>query len=244
MEIRHEDLTIRTLGKPVMDSPLKLSKIDGDFLTNYVEDHERVLFNNSLCKVKAEIAGGQEPLSFEKAGPREKIFFDPARTRAGIVTCGGLCPGINDVIRGIVMQLHFWYGVKNIYGFRYGYLGMIKESGLQPMVLDPDVVSEIHEKGGTILGSSRGPQEVGLMVDRLMDYNIVVTADTDQVLERGELRDNISREEIQERLKNQISLNEKIERADYVIDNSGALENTRRQVVEIWNTLKNSTRRE
>ncbi|HPI13023.1 MAG TPA: dephospho-CoA kinase [Spirochaetota bacterium] len=80
--------------------------------------------------------------------------------------------------------------------------------------------------------------------DRLMDYNIVVTADTDQVLERGELRDNISREEIQERLKNQISLNEKIERADYVIDNSGALENTRRQVVEIWNTLKNSTRRE
>jgi len=172
MEIRHEDLTIRTLGKPVMDSPLKLSKIDGDFLTNYVEDHERVLFNNSLCKVKAEIAGGQEPLSFEKAGPREKIFFDPTRTRAGIVTCGGLCPGINDVIRGIVMQLHFWYGVKNIYGFRYGYLGMIKESGLQPMVLDPDVVSEIHEKGGTILGSSRGPQEVGLMVDRLMDYNI------------------------------------------------------------------------
>ena len=80
--------------------------------------------------------------------------------------------------------------------------------------------------------------------DRLMDYNIVVTADTDQVLERGELRDNISREEIQERLKNQISLNEKIERADYVIDNSGALENTRRQVVEIWNTLTNSTRRE
>ena len=70
------------------------------------------------------------------------------------------------------MQLYFWYGVKNIYGFRYGYLGMIKESGLQPMVLDPDVVSEIHEKGGTILGSSRGPQDVGLMVDRLMDFNI------------------------------------------------------------------------
>jgi 6-phosphofructokinase 1 len=70
------------------------------------------------------------------------------------------------------MQLYFWYGVKNIYGFRYGYLGMVKESGLQPMVLDPDVVSEIHEKGGTILGSSRGPQDVGRMVDRLMDYSI------------------------------------------------------------------------
>ncbi|PKL46732.1 MAG: diphosphate--fructose-6-phosphate 1-phosphotransferase [Candidatus Riflebacteria bacterium HGW-Riflebacteria-2] len=172
MELKHADLVIDTLGNPEIDSPLKLSKIDGDFLTNYVEENERVLFNNSLCEVKAEMAGGREPLSFEKAGPREKIFFDPAHTRAGIVTCGGLCPGLNDVIRGLVMQMHFWYGVKNIYGFRYGYLGMVKESGLQPMVLDPDVVSEIHEKGGTILGSSRGPQNVSLMVDRLMDYNI------------------------------------------------------------------------
>jgi 6-phosphofructokinase 1 len=172
MELKHADLIIQTLGQPEIASPLKLSKIDGDFLTNYVEDHERVLFNNSLCEVKAEMAGGQDPLSFEKAGPRDKIFFDPSRTRAGIVTCGGLCPGINDVIRGLVNQLHFWYGVKNIYGFRYGYLGMVKESGLQPMVLDPDIVSEIHEKGGTILGSSRGPQDVSLMVDRLMDYKV------------------------------------------------------------------------
>ncbi|PKL39344.1 MAG: diphosphate--fructose-6-phosphate 1-phosphotransferase [Candidatus Riflebacteria bacterium HGW-Riflebacteria-1] len=172
MELKHEDLLIQNLGKPAFDSPLKLSKIDGDFLTNYVEDHERVLYNNSLCKVKEEMAGGREPLSLEKAGPRERIFFDPSRARAGIVTCGGLCPGINDVIRGLVMQLHFWYGVKNIYGFRYGYLGMVKESGLQPMVLDPDAVSEIHQQGGTILGSSRGPQDVGLMVDRLMDYKV------------------------------------------------------------------------
>ena len=172
MEISQKDLNIQTLGKANFDSPLKLSTVDGDYLTNYVDDQERVLYNNSLCKLKEELAAGREPLTFEKAGPREKIFFDPSRTRAGIVTCGGLCPGINDVIRGLVMQLYFWYGVKNIYGFRYGYLGMIKESGLQPMVLDPDVVSEIHEKGGTILGSSRGPQDVGLMVDRLMDFNI------------------------------------------------------------------------
>ncbi|MBU1105611.1 MAG: ATP-dependent 6-phosphofructokinase [Candidatus Riflebacteria bacterium] len=172
MELKHEDLVIQTLGKPLIESPLKLSKIDGDFLTNYVEEKERVLYHNSLCKIQEEIATGHDPLSFEKAGPREKIFFDPAHTRVGIVTCGGLCPGINDVIRGLVMQLHFWYRVKNIYGFRYGFLGMIKESGLQPMILDPDVVSEIHEKGGTILGSSRGPQDVGQMIDRLMDYNI------------------------------------------------------------------------
>lgn len=172
MAVNQKDFLIQTLGKPNFDSPLKLSKIDGDFLTNYVEEKERVLYENSLCKVKEDFDAGREPMSFEKAGPREKIFFDPARTRAAIVTCGGLCPGINDVIRGLVMQLYFWYRVKNIYGFRYGYLGMIKESGLQPLVLDPDVVSEIHEKGGTILGSSRGHQDVGQMVDRLMDFNI------------------------------------------------------------------------
>lgn len=172
MEISHKDFEIQSLGKANFESPLKLSKVDGDYLANYVDDNERVLFDNSLCKLKDDMAAGREPLSFQKAGPREKIFFDPERTRAAIVTCGGLCPGINDVIRGLVMQLSFWYRVKNIYGFRYGYLGMVKESGLQPMVLDPDIVSEIHEKGGSILGSSRGNQDVGQMVDRLMDYNI------------------------------------------------------------------------
>lgn len=79
--------------------------------------------------------------------------------------------------------------------------------------------------------------------DRFMDLNIVVTANTDQALERGALRDNITKDEIRDRLNNQISLNEKIKKADYVIDNSGGLENTRRQVVEIWNTLTNSTRK-
>ncbi len=172
MELNHEDLAIQTLGEPRFDSPLKLSTVDGDFLTNYVKECERIVYNSSLSELKNEMVDGHEPLSFEKAGPRERIFFNPAQTRAAIVTCGGLCPGINDVIRGIVMQLHFWYGVKNIYGFRYGFLGMVKESGLQPLVLDPDVASEIHEKGGTILGSSRGPQDVSLMVDRLMDYNV------------------------------------------------------------------------
>lgn len=172
MAINQQDFLIQSLGKPNFDSPLKLSTVAGDYLTNYIEEKERVLFHSSLCRVKEEIEAGRDPMSFEKAGPREKIFFDPTRTRAAIVTCGGLCPGINDVIRGMVMQLYFWYRVRNIYGFRYGYLGMVKESGLQPMVLDPDTVSEIHEKGGTILGSSRGNQDVGEMVDRLMDFNI------------------------------------------------------------------------
>lgn len=76
--------------------------------------------------------------------------------------------------------------------------------------------------------------------NKFMDKNIVVTAQTDQVLARGSQRDNISENEIKERLKNQISLKEKIKKADYVIDNSGTLENTKRQVIDIWNILKKS----
>ena len=172
MKLKLKDFEIQKLGEPKIVSPLKLSKVDGDYLTNYVADDERVLYHTSLSNLKNELKKGKEILSFEKAGPRENIYFDPDNIRAGIVTCGGLCPGINDVIRGLVMQLAFWYQVKAIYGFRYGYLGMLKESGIPPIVLDPSIVAEIHEKGGSILGSSRGPQDVGKMVDYLMDYKI------------------------------------------------------------------------
>jgi dephospho-CoA kinase len=72
---------------------------------------------------------------------------------------------------------------------------------------------------------------------KFMDYNITVFANNDQVIERGLSRDNITEIEIKERLNNQISLNEKIKLADYVIDNSSTTENTKRQVLEIWKTL-------
>ncbi|MBF0544126.1 MAG: ATP-dependent 6-phosphofructokinase [Candidatus Riflebacteria bacterium] len=172
MTFDQKDYEIIELGKPEYDSPLNLSKVDDDNVANYVPDDERVLVNTSLRDLQESIKAGKEFLSFEKAGPREKLYFDPSKCRAGIVTCGGICPGINDVIRGVVMQLSYWYGVKSIYGFRYGYLGLLKESDLPPMILDPEIVAEIHEKGGTILGSSRGPQDVSKMVDRLMDFNI------------------------------------------------------------------------
>ena len=57
---------------------------------------------------------GQPPhelLLFEKAGPRRRLFFEPARTRAAIVTCGGLCPGLNNVIRSVTRELRRSYGV-------------------------------------------------------------------------------------------------------------------------------------
>ncbi len=172
MELNPNDFQVRRLGEASFPSPLGLSKVEGDLLTNYTLDEDRILYQVSLRKVQEVFAAGGVPCSFEKAGPREKVFFNPSETRVGIVTCGGLCPGINDVIRGLVMQLSFWYRVKAIYGFRYGYQGLVKEIGAPPRVLDPDVVADIHEFGGSILGTSRGPQDVGKMVDRLMDFGI------------------------------------------------------------------------
>jgi len=117
--------------------------------------------------IRRYLDAGSEPPKFETAGPREKIFFDPSNLACGIVTCGGLCPGLNDVIRSIVLSLHHHYGVRTIYGFPYGYEGLAPKYGHQPIMLTPQVVSQISEMGGTILGSSRGNQDVPVMVDTL-----------------------------------------------------------------------------
>src|ERR1700726_481214 len=115
---------------------------------------------------------GLSPLNFEMAGPREKIYFDPAKTSAAIVTCGGLCPGLNDIIRGIVMELYHRYGVTRIFGLRYGYEGLIPRHGHVPLALRPESVSTIHTFGGTILGSSRGSQDPREMVDHLEELGV------------------------------------------------------------------------
>jgi 6-phosphofructokinase 1 len=108
-----------------------------------------------------------DPAAFELAGPREQIYFNPGELRCGIVTCGGLCPGLNDVIRSIVFCLQEKYGVTAIYGFRFGYAGLAKPDALKPIELTTRRVGQINEVGGTVLGSSRGPQPVGEMVDAL-----------------------------------------------------------------------------
>jgi 6-phosphofructokinase 1 len=114
----------------------------------------------------------KDPLFFEQAGPRKKIFFDPSTVTAGIVTCGGLCPGINDVIRALVMELHYRYGVTRILGFPFGYEGLVKQSGHRPVELHPDKVAQIMNQGGSILSSSRGNQKVEDMVDTLCLYGV------------------------------------------------------------------------
>lgn len=138
----------------------------------FIRDGERILAteNESFMRY-LEKKLGHAP-SFERAGPLPKIFHDPSWTRVGIVTAGGLCPGLNNVIKGLVEILTFDYGVKTIYGIRYGYAGLIPRYGYQPVLLDPDSVDTIHELGGTILGSSRGSQPTEEMVDTLVRTNI------------------------------------------------------------------------
>src|SRR5262249_38423546 len=101
-----------------------------------------------------------------------RIFFDSARLGCGIVTCGGLCPGLNDVIRAIVLSLHHHYGVRRIHGFRYGYEGLVARYGHEPLTLTPETVNHLHELGGTVLGSSRGHQDPVEMVRTLKQLEI------------------------------------------------------------------------
>ncbi len=109
-----------------------------------------------------------EELLFELAGPRAKLFFDPKQTRAGMVTCGGLCPGLNDVIRSLFRELHFAYGLREVLGFRGGYQGLDPARGAEPIVLTPEFVDDIHREGGTVLGTSRGPVDMDIAVDNLI----------------------------------------------------------------------------
>ncbi len=160
--------TIQSLGECAVRSPLQRL---GPHI-QFTKDGDRVLFDHSVAATARTYSGGAEPISFENAGPRENIFFEPAPSRAGIVTCGGLCPGLNDVIRGIVVELYYRYGVQTTFGFRYGYEGLIPRYGHIPMLLRPDKVANIHTVGGTILGTSRGPQSAEAMVDTLEEMKI------------------------------------------------------------------------
>ena len=134
----------------------------------FIREGERIFVSEEEAYMKEmEKKLGHLP-TFERAGPLPKIFHDPNWTRVGIVTAGGLCPGLNNVIKGLVEILSFDYGVKNIFGIRFGYAGLNPDFGYQPVMLNPDTVDTIHELGGTILGSSRGQQPTDIIVDTLV----------------------------------------------------------------------------
>ena len=163
---------IEKLGAATFKSPLQLSTVRGDNIFNFVDDSDQLVYDLSLETYNSCISNNQKPHCLEKAGPRQHLHFDPGQTTAAIVTCGGLCPGINNVIRGVVMALHYFYGVKRILGVPYGYEGLNPEMGHDLVELTPDKVKDIHQFGGTILGSSRGGQDVGVMVDFLVENHI------------------------------------------------------------------------
>ncbi len=162
----------RNLGIPKFKSPLELSTVRGDNIFNFVDEKEKFVFDLSNDNFNNCLKQGVEPLTLEKAGPRQDLFFDPLQTTAAIVTCGGLCPGINNVIRGMVMGLHYFYGIKNILGVPYGYEGLNPEMGHGFIDLTPEKVRDIHQFGGTFLGSSRGAQDVSVMVNTLEENKI------------------------------------------------------------------------
>src|SRR5450432_4621474 len=159
------DLQVKTLGVCQQESPLTARL--GSAIMHRVGEADRVLLEDQQAKLALGPAHPWELPSFELAGQRNKIFFDPAKLRCGIVTCGGLCPGINNVIRGLVLELTHAYGVQTIFGFRYGFEGLVDKLGHEPLVLRPEMVASIHQQGGTMLGTSRGGQDPGQMVDRL-----------------------------------------------------------------------------
>jgi len=166
MKTNDLDFAIDNLGDRRLDSPM--NGID------FIDDHKRILFHSDPAEIEDYRCREEQPPSFEVAGPRKKIYFDPGRLHCGIVTCGGLCPGINDVIRAIVMSLHYHYGVTKISGFRYGFEGLNPAYGHAPMELQPEGVDDIHKKGGTVLGTSRGPQDIAVMVDTLAERKISI----------------------------------------------------------------------
>ena len=182
------DPTIEVLGPAKIDSPMKqnpsLRGMDPSSIRLFVKDSDRMLMSVGLEDFKQHLKSRQEPVSFEMAGPREKIYFDPPKVKAAIVTAGGLCPGLNDVIRSIVLTLYHVYGVRNIQGVKYGYQGLIPSFGHDLVELNPAVVSDIQERGGTMLSSSRGVYSVEEIVDSLerLNINILFTIGGDGTL--------------------------------------------------------------
>lgn len=182
--IRQKDLQVKNLGPCHIESTLMLSIRRGDRISSFVRKGKRVLFDVHWDEdTQAQYSKGA-PLVMELAGPRKMLFFNPKETNAAIVTCGGLCPGINNVIRSLVMTMHHRYGVRNIYGVQYGYQGFIPEYNLPLIELTHERVANIHQFGGTILGSSRGKQDVSRIVDCLEknDINMLFTIGGDGTL--------------------------------------------------------------
>ena len=166
------DMRITTLGPARIDSPMAGLLDARRTSEHYVDEDDRVLLDDTLAGITARGVPRDQLPAMEPCGPRRKIFFDPAKTRAAIVTCGGLCPGLNDVIAGLVRTLTYHYRVRRVVGIRNGYQGFIPRYGHDVVELTPEAVRDIATDGGTVLGTSRGPQDPDEIVDCLERLNI------------------------------------------------------------------------
>src|ERR1700761_6088876 len=174
LSIAPADLHVRRVGEPAILSPLA-GLVQGRVSSpHYVHESDRVLLDDTLERAEARLCGVSDLPSLEPGGPREYIYFDPSATRAGIVTCGGLCPGLNNVIRGLVLELADNYGVTDVLGFRDGFRGLASPDTAPPVTLTRDVVADIHNRGGPVLGTSRGLQDPAAMVDSLARLGVSV----------------------------------------------------------------------
>lgn len=162
--MKAEDFRIPTLGPATIASPIRQAE--------FISDHAAVAYDADPRRLAEYLRNGEEIPAFEQAGPRAKIYHDPAWSKAAILTAGGLCPGLNDVIKFLTQTLRYRYGVPLVYGIRYGYRGLNPAHKLQPLLLDENNTDDIHESGGTILGSSRGAEDPDIMVDTLARMNI------------------------------------------------------------------------
>jgi 6-phosphofructokinase 1 len=168
--IQPNDAIVPQLGDCKIPSPYLQNVTDPEAL--FVDEAQRVLKRVRFAKRAEKKICQDTTEAFELAGPRRNIFFDPSKMRCAIVTCGGLCPGLNALIRAIVLELTYGYGIKHIWGIRYGLRGFIPRYGYDFMNLSAEVVTDIMKQGGSILGSSRGPQDIGAIVDCLEQNHI------------------------------------------------------------------------
>ncbi len=197
MQLESHSTFVTTLGECRIPSPVS-KRGQGTHSISFVSDEDRILIEVNVTRACLPLADGPAPPSYELAGPRQRVFFDPSKLKCALVMCGGLCPGLNDLIRSIVLELHYGYGVRNIFGVRFGLRGFISRYGYDFMDLTPSTVLNIHERGGTVIGSSRGPQDIEQIVDTLERTSIGIlfmiggdgtlqaaTSIADAVLRRG-----------------------------------------------------------
>lgn len=164
-----DDFEVASLGTCRYDTPLDFESPNYPQEAHFINDADRVRMH---VRLNDEVRNPAGNLSLQEAGPRQRIFFDPPKTTAALVTCGGLSPGLNNVIRSVFDELFFNYGVPSVWGIRNGYFGLNPESGLEPIRLSREFVDPIDKLGGTVLGSSRGPQSPAVMADFLQSRGV------------------------------------------------------------------------